>query len=135
MTNHQSPVLKSPRALRRYGFVMAGAFGVISAFLWWKSSAATLYVFGIASFFAILAVVAPKLLGPVEKVWMAFAEKLSIVMTTLILTIAYYLVITPIGLLLRIMGKDLLNIKKSQKPTFWQPVEQDGPGTRPDKPY
>ena len=135
MTHHKSPITKSPKALRRYGFVMAGAFGVISAFLWWKSSAATLYVFGIACLFAILAVLAPKLLGPVEKIWMAFAEKLSIVMTTVILTITYYLVITPVGLLLRIMGKDLLEIKKSQTPSFWKSVEQDGPGTRPDKPY
>lgn len=135
MTNDQSPKTKSPEALRRYGFVMAGAFGAISAFLWWKSSGAALYIFGIAGFFLILALVAPRLLGPIEKVWMAFAEKLSIVMTTLILTVAYYLVITPIGLLLRIMGKDLLKIKKSDAPSFWQSVEQDGPGTRPDKPY
>ncbi len=126
---------KSKKALRRYGFVMAGAFGVISALLWWRSSAGAPYVLGVASFFGILAIVAPTLLGPVEKLWMAFAEKLSIVMTTLILTVAYYLVITPIGLLLRVMGKDLLKIKKSQAPSFWQPVEPDGPGTRPDKPF
>lgn len=126
---------KSRKALRRYGFVMAGAFGVISALLWWRSSPGAPYVLGIASFFGIFAIMAPTLLGPIEKIWMAFAEKLSIVMTTLILTVAYYFVITPIGLLLRVMGKDLLKIKKSQAPSFWQPVEPDGPGTRPDKPF
>jgi hypothetical protein len=68
---------------------------------------------------------------------MKFAELIGAVMTRVILVVAYYLVITPIGLLLRLLGKDLLDIGTAggDRDSYWRRVEEDGPATRPDKPY
>jgi hypothetical protein len=58
------------------------------------------------------------------------------VITYVVLCVAFYLVITPIGLLLRVMGKDLLEKKvPSDQESYWVAVEADGPATRPEKPY
>lgn len=127
---------KSPSDLRTFGLVMAGAFGLIGGVLWWKDVAAAPYVLGVAAFFGIAGLVVPRLLGPIEWAWMKLALVLSAIMTRVILTLAFFLIITPIGLLLRLMGKDLLQTTLDpEQPSYWTPVEPDGPGTRPEKPY
>ncbi len=126
----------TPRELRKFGLTMAIAFGLIAAFLFWRQKAAAPYIGGISGFFLLGALVFPELLAPIEKAWMKLAMVLSAVMTRVILGITFFAVIMPIGLLLRITGKDLLSLKlEADKSTYWRPVEKDGPGTRPDKPY
>ena len=67
---------------------------------------------------------------------MAFARVLGVVMTTVILTLTYFLAITPMGLLVRALGKDLLGMRGDPTvESYWVPVEPDGPASRPDKPY
>ena len=75
-------------------------------------------------------------LGPVEKVWMKVAEALGFVSTRVILTVAFYLIIVPVGLVIRLLGRDLLSLKINRDvDTYWSKTEVDGPGTRPTKPY
>jgi hypothetical protein len=67
---------------------------------------------------------------------MKIARALGVVMTTIILTLTFFLVMTPMGLLLRLMGKDLLGMRGDPAiASYWTPVEEDGPCSRPDKPY
>jgi hypothetical protein len=67
---------------------------------------------------------------------MKFAEIMGAIMTRVILTLSFYVVITPFGLLLRLMGKDLLDIRMDRpRDTYWIPIEPDGPAFRSDKPY
>lgn len=122
--------------LRKFGLTMAVAFGGLSLLLWCREIAWAGYVMGAAVFFLGSALLLPRALAPLEKGWMAFAEVLSGIMTRVILVLTFYLVLTPLGLLLRLMGKDLLSRKPDQnRSSYWEPVEEDGPGTRPDKPY
>ena len=118
---------------------MAGCFGAIALFLRWKwgaDSAVPLALGGLAALFLIFGTLFPGALRNVEKLWMAFAERLSVVMTFLIMAALFYLVITPTGLLLRLMGKDLLGRKIQRDiPSYWSPVEVDGPATRPYSPF
>ena len=58
------------------------------------------------------------------------------VVTYVVLTLAFYAIMTPMGLLMRLLDKDLLATRfPSDEPSYWVPVEIDGPATRPDKPY
>ena len=67
---------------------------------------------------------------------MKFAEIMGAIMTRVILTITFFLIVTPIGFIMRLAGKDSLGLRKNaDASTFWIPVEPDGPGTRPDKPF
>ena len=63
----------------------------------------------IATLFLSLGVILPTLLKPLHKLWMTLAVLLGWLMTRIILIILFYLVVTPIGLLARLSGKDFLN--------------------------
>lgn len=94
------------------------------------------YVLCLAAYFLLASLLVPRTLTLVERLWMAFGRRMSVGMTYVILTLAFYLVITPFGCLLRLFGKDLLQLKFDRQMTsYWGPVESDGPCSRPDKPY
>ena len=122
--------------LRKFGFVMAVAFGIFGALFLWRDKPWGIYTLYAAAAFLGLGLVAPRLLAPIEKAWMALARVLQTVMTALILTLTFLLVMTPMGLLVRLTGKDLLGMKGDPEiESYWVPVEQEGPASRPDKPY
>lgn len=122
--------------LRKFGIVMAVAFGILGALLLWRGREWAEYLLYVGGAFLLVGLVAPKVLGPIERVWMKFAHLLGTVMTTIILTLTFFVVITPMGILLRLMGKDLLGMRGDPSiESYWVPVEEDGPCSRPDKPY
>ncbi len=127
---------KPRRELRKFGFVMAAALAVLAALLLWRHRPAGPYVGGLALLFAAAALAVPQLLRPIEKAWMTLAGWLSVVMTYVVLTLAYFLLVTPLGVIRRFGGRDPLHLRldRSAK-TYWLPVEPDGPGSRPDRPY
>ncbi len=128
--------MNSTRELRKFGFVMAVAFGIFGALFVWRDKPWGMYTLYVAVAFLVLGLIAPKLLGPIEKAWMALARVLQTVMTAVILTLTFFLVMTPMGLLIRLTGKDLLGMKGDPSiETYWEPVDPDGPASRPDKPY
>jgi len=76
------------------------------------------------------------LLSPIEWAWMKLAHVMGFVMTRVILTVTYVLIIVPTGLIFKLMGKDLLDRKLNKNAeSYWISAESDGPWTRPDKPY
>lgn len=120
----------------RFGFVMAVALGLLGGLLIWKGLPAGRFLLGAGVAFLVLASVAPRTLEPIERGWLWFGERMSRVTTALILGLMYFLVITPIGLLKRAISGDSLGLKPDRSArTHWVPVEPDGPGTRPTKPF
>ncbi len=127
---------RTRKELRRFGLSFGCAFGIIGALLLWRGKPAGPWVFGIAATVAFLGLVAPQILRPMEKVLATLLRVVMAVITYVVLFLAFYLIVTPMGLLLRLMGKDLLEMKlPSDEPSYWVPVEVDGPTTRPEKPY
>lgn len=127
---------RTRKELRRFGLSFGCAFGIIGGLLLWRGKQAGPWVLGIAITVAVLGLAAPQLLRPLEKVLATLLRVVMAVITYVVLFLAFYLLITPMGLLLRLMGKDLLAMKlPSDEPSYWVPVEADGPMTRPDKPY
>lgn len=127
---------KSSKELRKFGLVMTVALLILGTLLWWKHKPAAPYLLVLAGFFLGSGIVYPKILQPVEWAWMKLAHILSAIMTRVILTLTFYLVVTPLGLVMRLLGKDLLHRKFERNlESYWVPVEPDGPQSRPDKPY
>ena len=79
----------------------------------------------IAVIFLVLGLLNSKILNPFKKIWIKFGEILGKVIAPLVLSIVYFIVITPIGLLLRIFGKDLLGIKFLRKKSYWIKRDKD----------
>ena len=127
---------KSPRQLRKFGINIAIPLLIIGCILIWRHRWTGPYFIVLAGFFLLSGLLIPRYLAPIERVWMAFAHVLGVVMTYVLLTVTFFLVITPMGLFLRLIGKDLLNKKiSSKKYSYWVAVEPGGPCSRPDKPY
>jgi len=79
----------------------------------------------IAIIFLVLGLLNSKILNPFKRIWIKFGEILGKVIAPLVLSIVYFIVITPIGLLLRIFGKDLLGIKFLEKKSYWIKRDKD----------
>jgi len=81
----------------------------------------------LSALFFLLALLAPKLLAPANSLWLKFGALLHAITSPIILGIMFYLVITPIGLIMRAMGKDLLRLKLDREcRSYW--IEREPPG-------
>lgn len=127
------------RAMRNFGLFMAGAlpvFGGLLLFKKWIGATGFAVAAALGAAFLLAALVAPLSLRPVEKGWMRFGEKLGTVVTFLIMFLTFFLVVTPLGMLRRALGQDTLKRSFDRNlPTYWEPTEKDGPGTRFWVPY
>ena len=73
----------------------------------------------IALMFIGLGLIIPVMLKPLYFVWMTFATILGWVMTRVILSLVFYLIITPIGLLTKLLGKDFLALQRVESDSYW----------------
>lgn len=111
----------SEKSLKKFGITFCIIFLVISIILYHKDFDYYYYYFLVASFlFLVITFVNVKILKPVYKAWITFSILLGIISTNIILTATFFLIITPLGLILRLMGKDLLDIKINRdKKSYW----------------
>ena len=79
-------------------------------------------------YFLILGLLNSKLLTPLNKLWFKFGIILGKIISPLIMGIIFFLVVTPIGLIMRILGKDLLKLKYNNKNSYW--IEKNGPKSK-----
>ena len=96
---------------RKFGFVFAIALTVLCGFLWLIFGTLFRGLLIAAAVFAIFALIAPGVLLPFNRIWMAFAGRLGAANNFLILGIVYFLAILPVGLFMRSIGRDLMHRK------------------------
>lgn len=127
---------KTDADLRKFGLVMAAPLTVLAAVTWWRQTGAWSYLAGAAAAFLLLGLAVPRSLRLVEALWMKFAEVMGTVMTYVVLVLAFFLVFTPMGLVMRILGKRQLTLEPDRKvASYWEPTGDNSPYTRADKPY
>jgi hypothetical protein len=94
---------------RKFGLTVGIAFLVLAGISYWRGHYYPPRVLGgLGAVMALAGLLVPTYLGPVERGWMGFAHLLSKVTTPIFMGIVYYLVITPIALLMRLFGKNPL---------------------------
>lgn len=108
---------------RAFGFVMSVFFALLSSWPMLRYGKEPQYVFlGIAVFFLLSAQALPVILRPLNILWTAFGLLLHLVMSPLILGILYFGLFTPIGLLMRVSGRDPLHRALDKNlPSYWIP--------------
>lgn len=113
------PARLTAREGRRFGFTVGAAFVVLAGIAWWRGHTVSWKVLGALGGTLLLAgAVIPGLLGPVQRGWMAFAHRLSKVTTPIFMGIVFFLVITPIALIMRALGRRPM--KHAEKDgSFW----------------
>ena len=73
----------------------------------------------ISIIFLILGILNSKLLTPLNKIWFKFGILLGNIIAPIVMSIIFFLVVTPIGLLMKLFGKDLINLRKNNNKTYW----------------
>jgi len=112
------------RSLRKFGITLGVAFVAISGLIYLKRQYFSLPLLIVALAFLASALTIPNALKPVYIIWMKLASVLSWINTRLILCLIFYLVFMPIGLVLRLCGKDLLDRKiQKESNSYWKKKE------------
>ena len=73
----------------------------------------------ISLIFLVLGLLNSKILAPLNKLWFKFGIFLGKIISPLIMGIIFFLVVTPIGLIMRLSGKDVLNLKYNKSKSYW----------------
>ena len=110
---------------RSFGLLFFIVFFIIG--LWpLKNDLELNYIFiGISIIFLILGLMNSKILTPLNKIWVKFGEFLGRIIAPIVMAIIYFFILTPISLILRIFGKDLLNLKFSKEKSYWAKREKN----------
>jgi hypothetical protein len=118
------------RTITSFALIVSGALLAIAAYQWWRGAAPWVLITlgSIAAVLLLLAAVAPALLRPVYRIWMRIGEALGWVNTRLLLTLVFFLVVTPIGLLMRLFGRSPMAVRRSD--SYWTDVEPHSYGDR-----
>ena len=113
---------------KSFGIVFFFVFLLIAIYPLINNQDIRLWSLTISIVFLILGIFDSKILYPLNKLWFKFGIFLGKIISPLIMGIIFFLVVTPIGLLMRILGKDLLNLKYNNNKSYW--IEKDGPKSK-----
>ena len=114
--------MKSPeRRSQEFGIVMGVALAALAFWLWRRALVPGAFVaIGVGASLAVLSFVAPALVRPLADGWAFIGKTVGRITTPILLTVVFVVVVTPLGLLLRLFGSDPLRLKRDPKaPTYW----------------
>tara|TARA_B100002052_G_scaffold292132_1_gene313212 strand:+ start:37 stop:450 length:414 start_codon:yes stop_codon:yes gene_type:complete len=116
----------SKKEIRSFGITIGIIFLIVAGFLFYKEKDSFQLFIYMAGSFMSLGLLIPIILKPIYLVWMIFAVILGWFMTRFILSLLFFLVVTPIALLLKVIGKDLLGLKKQEiQGSYWNRRNSD----------
>tara|TARA_B100000989_G_scaffold285724_1_gene253716 strand:+ start:7088 stop:7474 length:387 start_codon:yes stop_codon:yes gene_type:complete len=104
---------------RNFGIVFFVFFLIISIWPLFYVGEIRLWSIFIALIFLILGLINSKILTPLNKLWFNFGLFLGKIVSPLVMGIIFYAVVTPTGILLRLIGKDILSLKFNKKNSYW----------------
>jgi len=109
---------------RSFGIVFFIVFLVISLWPLLNSNEIRIWALIISLVFLILGLLNSKILAPLNKIWFKFGIFLGNIVSPIVMGLIYFVVVTPIALLLKVFGKDVLSLKKNKSNTYWKNKEK-----------
>jgi|TARA_B100001094_G_C17720635_1_gene571785 hypothetical protein len=109
---------------RSFGILFFIVFSIISIWPVLSGGELRLWSFILAIIFLIMGITKSRFLTPFNRAWIKFGELLGVIISPLIMGLVYFLVVLPIGILMRAFGKDLLSLKFNKNiKTYWNKKE------------
>ena len=113
---------------RSFGIVFFIVFLLIALYPLTYSEEIRVWSATISLIFLVLGLFNSKILTPLNKLWFKFGIFLGKIVSPIIMGIIFFLVVTPIGLLMRLLGKDLINLKYNNNKSYW--IKKKGPRSK-----
>ena len=113
---------------RSFGIVFFIVFLLIALYPLLKGNDLRIWSLIISFIFLILGLINSKILTPLNRLWFKFGLLLGKFISPLVMGIIFFVVVTPIGIIMRLLKKDLLNLKYNKKETYW--INKSGPKSK-----
>ena len=113
---------------RNFGIVFFVVFLLVSFYPLINEENIRYWSLYISLIFLILGLINSKILSPLNRIWFKFGIFLGKIISPIVMGIIFFLVVTPIGLLMRILKKDLLNLKFNKDRSYW--IEKTEPKSK-----
>ena len=104
---------------KNFGIVFFLFFLIVSILPLFEDENIRIWALIIGVIFLTLGLFNSSILTPLNKIWFKFGILLGRIISPIVMSIVYFGVITPISLIMKLLGKDLLNLKKSKKKSYW----------------
>ena len=104
---------------RNFGIVFFIVFLIIAIWPLLNSNEINYWSLAISITFLILGLANSKILTPLNKIWFKFGILLGNVIAPIVMGIIFFLIVTPTSIIMKILGKDLLNLKKNNNNSYW----------------
>ena len=113
---------------RSFGIVFFVVFLIVALYPLINDGNLRIWSLIISLIFLALGLINSIILTPLNKIWFKFGLFLGKIVSPLIMGTIFFFVVTPIGVLMRILNKDILNLKYNNKSTYW--IEKSGPKSK-----
>ena len=104
---------------KSFGIVFFLFFLIVSIFPLFKDEDIRVWSLIIAIIFLVFGLLNSKVLTPLNKIWFKFGILLGSFVSPIVMGIVFFAIVTPTSLIMRVLGKNLLNLKKNNKKTYW----------------
>ena len=112
--------MKSQSSNRSFGILFFIVFLILSLWPLKNGNNLNLYFLITSGIFLILGALNSKLLSPLNKAWIKFGEILGLIIAPIVMGLVYFVILTPVSLIVRLFGKDLLGLKFiNENETYW----------------
>tara|TARA_B100000900_G_C20507772_1_gene686640 strand:+ start:641 stop:1054 length:414 start_codon:yes stop_codon:yes gene_type:complete len=109
---------------QRFGFFFSLIFFIFTLYFLIKLKIFySLFFLSVFIIFTFISIFKSNLLLPLNKLWMKFGLLLSLITSPIILGVIYFLIFTPIGIIMKLFGRDELFLKPKKKYTYWQDIQ------------
>ena len=113
---------------KSFGLVFFVVFFLISVYPLLNAENIRFWSLIVAIIFLTLGLLNSKILTPLNKIWFKFGLLLGSIVSPIVMSIIFFFVVTPISLIMRILGKDILNLKWNNSKSYW--IEKSGPKSK-----
>ena len=104
---------------KSFGYLFFGIFLALAVWVYVKNQNLNYWLIGTSTIFLVLTLIKSKILDVLNDLWIKFGELLGKIIAPIIMSIVFFLIVTPIGLVLKIVKKDLLKLKFNNDKSYW----------------
>ena len=113
---------------RSFGTLFTVVFALAGSYVWWRGGPTYPWWFGLSGLILLVTLARPGLLAPLNRAWMKLAQVLNRIVSPLVLGLMFFGVFTPVGLLMRLFGRDAMKRQFDRDArTYWENRSPPGP--------